>query len=162
MADLDTYFAEYLRPRWITDLHKVERGSATGIDGWLAKGEYNWISSAGGVATLQLSASSISLAEAFASEVSRFSCAAYESLLDTAPAAHSLSALSWGLIRYYYASFYAAHALLRVSGESLTMISPKTAHAMNTAGGYYLGVSPNISSASTTTPSRICVISPES
>lgn len=147
MADLGTYFAEYLRPRWITNLHKVEQGSSGGVDSWLAKGDYNWINASGGGAVLQLSTSTTSLAEAFASEVSRFSCAAYESLLDAKAAPHSPSALGWGLIRYYYASFYAAHALLRVSGDSLTMISPKTANAMNTAGGYYLGVSPNISSA---------------
>ncbi|MBX9900414.1 MAG: hypothetical protein K2Y28_06475 [Burkholderiaceae bacterium] len=147
MTDLSSYFSEYLRHRWIKNIQKVEYDSSTGIDGWLAEGAYTWLDAGVGGAVLQTSLSSNTLAEAFASEIARFACATFESLLDTEAAPHSPSALSWGLIRYYYASFYAAHALLRVSGKALTMISQKTANIMNSVGGCYLGVSPNISPA---------------
>lgn len=97
-----------------------------------------------GVVQLGTSAATESLAEAMANEIARFSCATYESLLDAVPGDHSDRALGWALVRYYYATFYAAHALLRISGKSVTMISQQTATLLNSVGGQYLGVSPGV------------------
>lgn len=138
--------SEVLRKNWVPGLQKV--GVANGsLDSWLASGTYTWADASLGSVVLNVSTANDGLANAFASEISRFACATYESLLDATAAPHSTSALGWALIRYYYATFYAAHALLRISGKSLTMISPRTAQIMNKVGGQYLPISPGVGSA---------------
>lgn len=119
--------------------------TVVGVESWLVKGDYSWIPSPPGVVLLDISGATDSLADAIASEVARFACAAYESLLDAAPGGHADRALGWALVRYYYATFYAAHALLRISGQCVTMVDPKTAATLNAVGAQYLGVSPNMS-----------------
>lgn len=107
-------------------------------------GAFSWLPSPAGQVLLDVSTNTDSLADAIASEVSRFSCAAYESLLDAEPGPHADRALGWALVRYYYATFYAAHALLRISGQSVTMVSQQTALRLNAVGGQYLGMSPGM------------------
>ncbi|WP_312549831.1 hypothetical protein [Massilia sp.] len=146
MSNLDDFFSEALRASWVPGVTKVEVAKG-GVDPWLATCDYTWVDATSTTVTLDISNSGESFARAFASEISRFSCATYESLLDATAAPHSTSALGWALIRYYYATFYAAHALLRLAGTSLTMITPKTAQTMNKVGGQYLTISPNVTSA---------------
>lgn len=135
-----------LRSRWVGGLNKVITPTVTGVESWLLAGGYSWLPSPPGTVQLDVSSDTESLANAIASEVARFSCAAYESLLDAVPGAHTDRSLGWALVRYYYATFYAAHALLRISGQSVTMVAPQTAITLNSIGGQYLGVSPGISS----------------
>ncbi|SAI20900.1 Uncharacterised protein [Bordetella trematum] len=145
MADVGEFFADLLRPRWVAGLNKVKTPTVLGVESWLKSGTYSWLPSPAGTVKLDVSIGIDELAEAMASEVARFSCACYESLLDAVPRGHADRALGWALVRYYYATFYAAHALLRISGRSVTMISPQTASTLNVVGGQYLGMSPNIS-----------------
>lgn len=140
------YFADLLRPRWVAGLNKVTIPNVAGVESWLLSGSYAWLPSPAGAVHLDASAATDSLAEAVASEVARFSCATYESLLDAGPGEHADRALGWALVRFYYATFYAAHALLRLSGKSVTMIAPQTASTLNRVGGQYLGVSPQLTS----------------
>lgn len=144
MAEVGDLFADLLRLRWVSGLNKVMTPALVGVESWLVTGSYSWLPSPAGIVLLDVSAKTDSLADAIASEISRFSCATYESLLDAEPGAHTDRALGWALVRYYYATFYAAHALLRISGQSVTMISPQTASRLNTIGGQYLGMSPGM------------------
>lgn len=146
MAEVGELFADLLRSRWVGGLNKVMTPTATGVESWLLAGAYSWLPSPAGVVQLDVSSDTGSLANAIASEVARFSCAAYESLLDAAPGMHTDRSLGWALVRYYYATFYAAHALLRISGQSVTMVAPQTAATLNAIGGQYLGVPPGITS----------------
>lgn len=148
MAGVGELFADVLRPRWVVGLNKVTSPVIDGVDAWLASGKFTWLPMLAGVVQLDTSATKDSLAEAMANEIARFSCATYESLLDATPGKHSDRSLGWALVRYYYATFYAAHALLRISGKSVTMISSQTASLLNTVGGQYLGVSPGVVSGS--------------
>lgn len=146
MAEVGDLFADLLRLRWVTGLNKVKTPTLVGVESWLASGAFTWLPSPAGEVLLDVSNDTDSLAEAIASEVSRFSCATYESLLDAQPGLHADRALGWALVRYYYATFYAAHALLRISGQSVTMISPQTASKLNVIGGQYFGISPGVTS----------------
>ena len=146
MAKVGELFADALRPRWVAGLNKVTSPNVEGVEAWLTSGNFSWLSTQAGVVTLDISSATDSLAEAMASEIARFSCAMYESLLDAGPGNHSDRALGWALVRYYYATFYAAHALLRISGKSVTMMSAQTASLLNTVGGQYLGIQPGVSS----------------
>lgn len=144
MAEVGELFADLLRLRWVNGLSKVTTPTLVGVESWLTSGAFSWLPSPAGEVLLDVSNNTDSFAEAIASEVSRFSCATYESLLDAEPGPHANRALGWALVRYYYATFYAAHALLRISGQSVTMISAKTASKLNIVGGQYLGMSPGI------------------
>jgi hypothetical protein len=144
VAAVGDYFADLLRPRWVSGLNKVTTPSFKGIEPWLLGGSYSWVTSPAGSVSLDVTGAESSLADAVASEVARFSCAAYEALLDANPDGHAGRALGWALVRHYYATFYAAHALLRLSGSAVTMISVQTATKLNTVGGQYLGVSPQL------------------
>lgn len=146
MAEVGEFFADLLRPRWVAGLNKVTTPTVAGVESWLRTGGYTWLPSPPGDVYLDVSVATESFAEALASEVSRFSCATYESLLNSGPGKDAERALGWTLVRYYYATFYAAHALLRISGISVTMIAPQTASLLNRVGGQYLGVSPQIAS----------------
>jgi hypothetical protein len=146
MAEVGEFFADSLRSRWVDGLNKVMTPTLPGVESWLLAGAYSWLPSPAGEVRLDISRDTGSLANAIASEVARFSCAAYESLLDAIPGTHTNRSLGWALVRSYYATFYAAHALLRISGQSVTMVSQHTATTMNAIGVQYLGVSPNIKS----------------
>ena len=144
MTEIGAIFADYLRPRWVVGLNKIGIPTLKGVESWLINGAYSWLPSPSGSLLLDTSNVSNTLAEAFASEISRFSCATYESLIDSTPRNQGDQSLGWTLIRHYYASFYAAHALLRISGTAIIMMSSQTASALNRVGGQYLGLSPNI------------------
>ena len=145
MAEIGELFADALRSRWVAGLNKVSRPDAGGVETWLVSGNYSWLPMQSGYVQLDASSVTASFAEAMASEIARFSCATYESLLDAVPGDHSGRALGWALVRHYYATFYAAHSLLRISGKSVTMLSSNTAALLNSVGGQYLGISPRVS-----------------
>lgn len=144
MAEAGEFFADILRARWVGGLHKVTTPKIQGVEMWLQSGAYVWLPNNAGSVRLDISTTRDTLAEALASEVARFACATYESLLDALPTEEGDRALSWSLVRHYYATFYAGHALLRLSGSSVTMLSPQTVSKLNKVGGQYLGMSPQL------------------
>ncbi|CRM58939.1 hypothetical protein [Pseudomonas sp. 28 E 9] len=139
-------FADGVRLNWATSINNVCKPEFTSVEDWLLRGNYTWQASAPKFITLGHSNKQTGFTEALASETSRFSCAAYESLLDAEPSETSSKSLGWQCIRHYYATFYIAHALLRITGSSLTYVSTTTASTMNKIGGQYLGVSPQMAS----------------
>src|SRR5688572_19467242 len=58
------------------------------------------------------------IAGATASDCNRFASAAYQSVRTVPAALEDKDGIPWGLIRLYYAAFYAAHATLRLLGQS--------------------------------------------
>lgn len=115
-----------------------------GLEAWMREGSYSWLLDSSGVVRLDFGSATEALADALAYDIGRFSCAAYESLIGAVPV-QGMS-LGWSLVRHYYAMFYAAHALLRISGISITMLTPQTSGLLNKVGGQYLGISPQLTS----------------
>lgn len=163
MAEVGDLFADVLRPRWATGLHRVTAPHLKGVEEWLLHGSYAWNPAPAGSARLDISSTKELLTDALANEIARFSCATYESLIGALPSDQTDRSLGWSLVRYYYATFYAAHALLRLSGSSVTMLSSKTIATLNKIGGQYLGVSPQLVSGlhlvqiDQTDPSRVLI-----
>lgn len=60
---------------------------------------------------------STAVTSVLASDCGRFSCAAFQSVANIAQDLEGRDAFVWGLIRLYYAAFYAGHALIRTLGE---------------------------------------------
>ncbi len=146
MEHIGSIFADGIRSKWVPGLNNIVTPKSEGVSSWLAKGDYIWLPSSSDQVMLDVGRLYSGLADAFASEISRFSCAAYESLLDAVPPPERSRSLAWALVRHYYAIFYCAHALLRIAGISLTYMSSETAHILNEIGGQYLGVSPQLKS----------------
>lgn len=144
-SDIETAFADGARPVWAPGLHVVSDPSFFGIEDWLARSAYAWHSAAPGAFSLHHPVTDPSLTEALASEVARFSCAAFESFFDAAAIPPAQRALSWQLIQRYYAAFYSAHAIIRATGDALTFLSSKTTSQLNATGSQYLGASPGVS-----------------
>lgn len=137
-------FSDGMRPFWPTGLQNIKNPEFSSIEEWLLNGTYTWISSVQNKVHLALPLAQSGLTEAFVGEISRFSTASYESLLDAEPSGISNKALGWQIVRHYYAAFYSAHALLRIAGVSLFFLSPKSANTLNSIGGQYLGASPQL------------------
>ena len=130
-------------------LNQVNRPKLSTIETWLRCGNYSWQSATANTYSLNVAVPQtvdLGLTGAIASEISRFSCAAYESLLDAANPSADVRALGWPIVRHYYATFYCAHALLRIAGISVTYVSSEVTTILNHLGGQYLGVSPQMSS----------------
>lgn len=137
-------FADGIRHKWVSGINSVHVPTFQSIEDWLVRGAYVWEMATAAKISLSISLGPNGMTEAIASEISRLSCASYESLLDAAPPAGRRRAISWQLIRHYYSAFFAAHALLRVGGISLNFFSGDIATTLNKLGGQYLGVSPGI------------------
>lgn len=137
-------FADGVRPKWPPGLNTVGTPKFTSVAAWLATGTYGWLPSAQGGGCLDLRGSVTDFTSALASEIARFSCAAYESLLDAGPPGSATRSLGWPLVRHYYATFYSAHALLRIASTSLTYLSASVVTDLNKVAGQYLGVSPQL------------------
>jgi hypothetical protein len=144
--DASTAFADGLRTLWTPGINQVETPIWQSVDAWLCKGAYIWQSAGAGCAELNVIGTDRSYADALASEISRFSCAAYESLLDASPPEHATKSLGWSLVRHYYAAFYCAHAIFRIAGSSITYLQPSTVATLNKVGGQSLGISPQLPS----------------
>jgi hypothetical protein len=59
---------------------------------------------------------------AFASDINRFSTAAFESLVVASKSARFPRSTAWLLINSYYAAFFSAHAILRILGTSCSQL----------------------------------------
>lgn len=137
-------FADGIRHKWVSGINDIQVPAFRSIEDWLVRGAYVWKTATAAKVSLAVSLGRDAMTDAVASEISRFSCASYESLLDASPPAGRDRALGWQLIRHYYSAFFAAHALLRVGGISLNFFSGDIAATLNKLGGQYLGVSPGI------------------
>lgn len=145
MSDIGAAFADGLRLKWMLGLNEVSKPRHASVAEWLSTGTYGWLPPVGPRSRLDITGVSMAYSEALASEISRFSCAAYESLLDAVNKESPTRSLGWPLVRHYYATFYCAHALLRINGISLTYLSADIANKLNKIGGQYLGISPQLS-----------------
>jgi hypothetical protein len=60
--------------------------------------------------------------DAMASDCSRFASSAFQTIAAVPQGLLETETLSWGLIKSYYAAFYAGHALMRMLGESYSYL----------------------------------------
>jgi hypothetical protein len=72
-------------------------------------------------------AESAPLYEAIAAETIRMSLAAAESVTSIRPVVQLPKSKAWAVVQWYYAAFYAAHAIMRMSGHALIQL--ETGHA---------------------------------
>lgn len=94
---------------------------------WIANGKYQVVDiSASGDITLHILDHEF-FNETLGYDFSRFSCAAFESMLDSVDDIKFPKATAWPSIKAYYASFFSAHAILRLFGVSCSQVEPAQA-----------------------------------
>ena len=129
--------AAALRRFWAPGVNEVTGNpSALGIR--------NWISNKGFQVYAPLSypfrlhyADKVALSASFAGEAMRMSLAAMESLASIRAVPELPKSKAWALVQWYYGAFYAAHALLRMTGRSLLHLETGHAKAIDEVASHY-------------------------
>jgi hypothetical protein len=125
---------------------------------FISSSNYAIYSVAGAIEVVPVSESA--LIDAWTADISRFAMAAFETMATAqAPAALPRS-LAWLCIKAYYAAYFAAHTLLRLSGVSLTTFAAKEKSAIRSVTYTYLGTAYSVTGgvhAVTLTPSPASV-----
>jgi hypothetical protein len=111
-----------LRSVWIPSLHEITGSVTAGLGPWIESRGYQ-ISQVIYKNKFTLDVPAFQpLLMAYAADINRMSAAAFETVLGVQKHPVTSKATGWLMIQAYYASFFAAHALLRMSGTSCTQI----------------------------------------
>jgi hypothetical protein len=69
-------------------------------------------------------------------DLSRMACASFESMYSMEPPAELDKSCGWGIIRSYYAAFFAAHSIIRIFGTTCTQLDTAHVQYISTVGSY--------------------------
>jgi len=99
-----------------------ESNPSTNLKVWLQNGDFELDSASSASRTPVIRNATRSFEPTLAREVDRFLCAMGESFSEVRPSHFASRSIGWALIRAYYASYFAAHAILRMTGRCVTQI----------------------------------------
>lgn len=146
MDNFPVAMADGIREKWITGINAISAVSAIGLAETLLTKAYMLEEAIPSTSLLfKIPNQDLDLPQSFAFEAARFSSATFESLLDARPSSTNEKSLGWPLIRTYYAAFFAAHALLRICGESVTFLTTNQINKFNQVTQIYTNQSSNFS-----------------
>lgn len=132
-------WGDALRPGWLPRLHEVVGTPrfSDGIRHWITEQSFQVYTppTVGGFVVNYID--ELLVGDAYAAEVSRFSVAAAETSCTMADVTRLPSSRAWQLIQWYYAAYYAAHALLRMFGLSLSYIEKGHAQVVDEVSQAY-------------------------
>ena len=106
------------------------REMASPIKTWLQDGDYELDLASSASITPVIRNATKSFEPTLAREVDRFLCAMGESFAELQPSRFASRSMGWALIRAYYSSYFAAHALLRMTGRCVTQIDGSLSSSM--------------------------------
>ena len=116
---------------WLPELHRVVGVQNLSLVGLLARQNYQ-IYSPTTKTTAELNFSDWGdVAKAFAYDSARMSMAAIETMQNIYQSEKLPKSAGWIAIKSYYGAFYAAHALARMLGQSMTHLDAATTEAIN-------------------------------
>lgn len=125
------------RPLYSPSIPQSLGNSLCDFKSWIAKGKYQVTSILpNGDITLYI-LDHDSLNETLGYDLARFTCAAFESMLDISEEIKFPKATAWPGIKAYYASFFSAHALLRLFGVSCSQIESAQATLLSSYATVY-------------------------
>jgi len=129
-----------LQSTWCPGLNAVSGVPRTvGLRAWLAKGNYQIYSAPTSTLTELDYVAGHDLLVGLANEVNRFTQAMLESFQSLSIVQGLPKSAGWRVIKTYYSAFYAAHAILRMTGQSLLNLDGPSKTVLNrltTAFGY--------------------------
>ena len=113
--------ADQLRQFWLSRLNEVNGKPEFGLAEWVLKGTYRVTSPLqSGEFVIDVPNGDLAFQRAIAFDVARMGMAAFESIGDLQQHPSMPKSMGWVIIKTYYSAFFAAHALLRTFGVSLT------------------------------------------
>jgi hypothetical protein len=121
-----------LRPFWLLGIHRVGGRQRRGLTGLLAQRGYQVYKPASGTAVELRFAEWFTVPGAFAFDCARMSTAALETFEGISPSSGLPKTAGWLVIRTYYGAFFAAHAIARMLGTSVTQLDAAAVNAIDT------------------------------
>lgn len=125
------------------DIFKGPSKTAIDVKGWVANQKYHVAPGMTSKCFILTTQDSEGLRAALANDCNRMSMAAIESICGVQADLSFPNSSAWATIRSYYASFFAAHALLRVFGQSYSQLESEhtkkifeMAQALNVHGDF--------------------------
>lgn len=107
---------------WLNGLQTAKIGhSSDGVQQWVLNGNYTFSDKPTKKKFEIFPCDKV--AAAFAGDISRLSCAAFESACSVSIPSHSNNATGWIAITSYYSAYFAANALMRVFGFACSNLS---------------------------------------
>lgn len=139
-------FADIIRPYWAFDLNNIPVNKSITLKEWIGLGKnytiYNPVSTRS--FSLKVHERSDFLAPV-SQDCNKFICASLESIIKEENTELLPKSVSWLLIKQYYAAFYAAHAIIRLVGVSLSQLDQShISKIQNIADHYSMRNSVNI------------------
>jgi hypothetical protein len=131
--------AEALRLFWVPGLNEVTGPQIKDISGWICDEEFQVYSPIEQEDFTLFVDRTSPLLNGYAAEITRISIAAFETLSSVARLGMLTKSTAWMVIKTYYASFYAAHSIMRMFGISCTPTGRaqiKSIDTIATAYGY--------------------------
>lgn len=121
--------AALIRPFWLPGLNGVSGRALTGLGEWFVRRPYQVYRSLQATSssprvdefTLSLADPSL-LLSAFAADCSRLGIASFETIHSISRVRSLPRSTAWFLVKYYYAAYFGAHAILRMLGVSCSSI----------------------------------------
>lgn len=126
-----------LKAEWLEDIELISGNQRDDIRKFLSNGQYAPHDPFLPGSVVLYYSDEQAVTAAYASEINRFAAASFESIQGIQPDSKLPKSLSWSLIRLYYAAFFAAHALIRLHGRSLTQIDSASSNRVNQLAGLY-------------------------
>lgn len=112
---------DQLRPFWLSGLNEVSGQLEFGLAEWMRGGSYQITTPLNSAEfVIDVPINDLSFQRAIAYDLARMSMAAFESIGGIQSHPKMPKSLGWIIIKTYYSAFFAAHALLRTFGISLT------------------------------------------
>ena len=118
---------DQLRPFWLSNLNEISGKLEFGLAEWMRRGTYQITTPLKpSEFVLDIPFGDFNFQRAIAYDLARMSMAAFESIGNVQQHSSMPKSLGWAIIETYYSAFFAAHALLRTFGISLTQL--ETSH----------------------------------
>jgi len=122
------------RPFWLVGLNEVSGPQLKGIGGLICDEKYQ-IYSRITPTSFELSfTDSVPVLNAFAGDINRIGSASLETALSILKSSVFPKSTAWLVIQTYYSAFFAAHALLRILGESCTHLEREQVNSLTRVG----------------------------
>lgn len=130
-------FSDLLRSHWLLGINEVSTVGDSGLASWL--GRRNFVIHSPIAATgFELQPVVFDdIAPAYAFDASKMSSASFETMAGIGEVRGLPKSLGWFIIQQYYASYFAAHSIMRMLGRNCTMIEGSEIAAVNRIASLY-------------------------
>lgn len=122
MQMININFSDCSRHLYVHKLNTVNKSGPSGMRKWLLESEHYIVTSANDNYVEICYYDEQEVLAVWANDISRLSCAAYESIANIKKSDITNKFVAWNLVQYYYSAFYSAHSILKVLGFGLIQI----------------------------------------